>query len=121
MTKIDYGNFGERFYFEASGHAVSELTNGYSEGSEDHVCEGKDADRVCAALSILVLSLEATLKELDGVGALTHLYTEISDGHACFDVGVREEYEETLDGCFEFAMRGIALLEESYPELIYCV
>ena len=122
MTRISYGNFGDRFYFEASGHALSEeLFGGCGcDGTAVRGGEAEDSRAVCAAISILVLCAAERLRELESEGSLAHLSADVESGYACFDVTPREDSAPALEEIFGILMTGFALLEESYPELISC-
>ena len=114
MTKIIYGDYGGRYYFEASGHAVSE------ELITDHGCDGSDASAVCAAISILVLSAAERLSELQSNGDIYNASITVESGYACFDLSVRDENDDRISEIFDLLMNGFMLLEENYPELISC-
>ncbi|MBR2473919.1 MAG: ribosomal-processing cysteine protease Prp [Clostridia bacterium] len=119
MTKIVYGNYDDRFYFEASGHAVSdEVLNGC--GCDETDISRADSDSVCAAISILVLAAAERLRELDSDGELIHFSDEVESGYACFDVTPRDYSTDSVKEIFELLMSGFSLLEENYPELICC-
>lgn len=122
MTRISYGNYDDRFYFEASGHAVSEELFGGCGCDQTALSSGGDEESraACAAISILVLSAAERLRELDSIGSLTHLSAELESGYACFDVTHRGDTSETVAEIFEVLMAGFALLEENYPELVCC-
>ena len=114
MTRIVYGDYDDRFFFEATGHAVSE------ELSVGCGCDGMENNAVCAAISILVLTAQQRLCELDELGMLLHFNSSVESGYACFDVTPRIEETENVMRTFEILMTGFALLEESYPDLICC-
>lgn len=114
MTRIVYGSYDDRFYFEATGHAVSEeLFDGCG-------CDGSDESAVCAAISMLVFTAVERLGEMDRNGDIARLVTEIEDGYACIDAQPRCGYAEAVGEVFSFLMTGFALLEENHPELISC-
>ena len=114
MTRINYGDYGGRYYFEASGHAVSESI------IPDCGCDEKEQSAVCAAISILVLCAAQRLQELNESGELIHFSAELESGYACFDVTSRDTSDEEVSRLFETVMCGMELLEENYPELLSC-
>ena len=114
MTRIVYGSYDDRFYFEATGHAVSEeLFDGCG-------CDGSDESAVCAAISILVLAAAERLGEMERSGEIARLVTEIEGGYACIDAQPRCGSAGSVGEVFSLLMSGFALLEENYPELISC-
>ena len=114
MTRIVYGRYDDRFYLEASGHAVVE------ELFADCGCDEDDGGRVCAAVSALILTACEMLSELDSRGELSRLVTEIESGYAMLDAAPRYESAEAVEGVFDFLMTGFGLLEENYPECVSC-
>lgn len=114
MTKVIYGDYGGRFYFEASGHAVSE------ELISDHGCDEEESAAVCAAISILVLAAAEKLGDMQSSGEIYNSSISVENGYACFDVTPREESEGKLFDIFDLLMTGFYLLEENYPDLICC-
>ena len=114
MTRISYGDYGGRYYFEASGHAVAESI------ISDCGCDEKEQNAVCAAISMLVLCADRMLCALNESGELLHFSSEVQSGYACFDVTTREDGDESVKKLFETVMCGMELLEENYPELLCC-
>ena len=102
MVKVLYGDYDDRFYFEATGHAEGE-------------------PEVCAAMSILILSVAQRLEDMDSEGDMLHLSSEVREGYACFDVTPREDASEAVRETFATAMVGIELLEENHPMQVLCV
>lgn len=114
MTRIVYGDYGGRYYFEASGHAVSE------ELIPDCECDEKESELVCAAISILVFSAYGRLSEMQSSGDIYNASLNVENGYACFDLSVRDEEDARVSEIFEVLMSGFMQLEEKYPELISC-
>lgn len=102
MVKVLYGDYDDRFYFEATGHA---------EGEPD----------VCAAMSMLILMVGKRLEYMDSDGDMLHLSSEVREGYACFDVTPREDVADAVRELFISAMAGIELLEENRPMQVLCV
>ena len=114
MTKIIYGNYGGRYYFEASGHAIAQ------DVIDTCGCDEEESGAVCAAVSILVQAVCARLSEMESNGELIHLGSELQSGYACFDVTPRESSDGAVNEIFELLMAGLSLLEENYPDLVCC-
>ena len=111
VTRITYGNYGGRYYFEASGHAISEDFQFYGEEKESGVC---------AAVSMLVLSAAELLSDMRSSGEIFNASIEVESGYACFDLSVNGDADEKIDGIFAVLMSGFLQLEENYPELVSC-
>lgn len=102
MTKVKVSGYNERLYFEAVGHA-----NGREDG-----------DKVCAAISILMLSAAHRLKEMESNGDFCFSDITVENGYALFDIEPREDARERVEEIVEMLCAGISLLEEHYPELV---
>jgi uncharacterized protein YsxB (DUF464 family) len=102
MIKVKVSGYNERLYFEAVGHAQGE----------------QDGDKVCAAISILMLSAAHRLKEMESNGDFYFSEITVENGYALFDIEPREDSRERVEEIVEILCAGITLLEENYPELV---
>ena len=110
MTKVKVSGYNERVYFEASGHAFSTVMGAIEMQN--------DAERVCAAISILMLSAAHRLKEMESAGDFYSSVITVENGYALFDIEPREDARERVEEIIEILCAGISLLEENYPAFI---
>ncbi len=110
MTRVSYGSYDERIYFEASGHAVADAEGAFTGEGE--------AASVCAAVSILMLAAASKFDEMDRNGDFVYCNITVEPGYVCFDVQPREDARQATTDVIELLVCGIALLEENYPELV---
>lgn len=71
-------------------------------------------DLVCAAASILTLTLEETLRRAEALGAQSGK----EPGWARVCASGEKKDEERTKAAYEMAFMGFALLEEQYPEYV---
>ena len=110
MTKVRVSGYNERFYLEASGHALSPIAGSIEMQN--------DADKVCAAISILMLSAAHRLREMEAAGDFYSCTVAVESGYAVFDIEPREDARERVEEIIEILCAGISLLEENYPAFI---
>ncbi len=115
MTVVTSGSYNERYFFEVSGHAVSEDKK-LPVGTE---AEGTREDSLaCAAVSILVLTAVEKIEEMQREGAFLNSSVTVEPGYAEFDLEVREDREDELGVIFDTLLLGFELLEENYPDCV---
>lgn len=115
MTVVTSGSYNDRYFFEASGHAVSEdkrLTCG-----DETDGTGED-NLACAAASILVLTAVEKIERMQSEGAFLSSSITVEPGYAEFQLEVREEREEELSVIFDTLLLGFELLEENFPDCV---
>jgi len=113
MTRVTSGFAGDRFYYEISGHACVE-NGGYYETELNH--DEFDDGRVCAAVSILVLTAAEKISRMESEGAFFNSNITVESGYCCFDLEARDEYASELSALFDLLNVGFELLEENYPQ-----
>ncbi len=113
MTKITYTTYNERYYFEATGHAVAEANDAFG----GYGCDETEK-AVCAAVSVLMLTAAGRLAEMEARGDFISSCITVEGGYALFDIEPRQGSAEKTEEIIENLIYGIALLEENYPELV---
>ena len=102
MLKIDIGKKGNRFSLKMDGHC----------GFDD---EGKDI--VCAAASILCLTLERVIRENEDKLIRTP-DVDIKKGSCKIEFEAKDEYTAALTNVFYTVDSGFRILASQYPENI---
>lgn len=102
MTHITHNTYYDEHIFDCTGHT------GYKE---------RGSDPLCAAVSILCLTLCYYLEEAAERGLVANLMREIEPGevHVRFVCPRNSE----ADKCFYAIMEGFKMLSESFPEHIF--
>lgn len=114
MTKVNVSEYNDRIYFEASGHATLDGDSGTVGAIESQ----NQSERVCAAISILMLAAAHRFKQMESDGDFYSSSITLENGYALFDIEPREDIRERVAEIIEMLCSGISLLEEHYPELI---
>ena len=117
MTRVSVSGYNERLYLEAVGHSVA----GDEFAATGAIERKKESERVCAAVSILMLSAASRLREMDSNGDFVSACITVESGYALFDIEPREDARERVEEIIEMTVCGISLLEEGYPELVSLV
>lgn len=119
MTIITSSFYDDRCYLEISGHACPQDGDGYC-----MPCENEDygydeeAQRACAAVSVLVMTVTEKLRRFESDGAFISSEVTVEPGYACFDLEVRRGYADEIRYLLDTIMLGFELLEENYPECV---
>lgn len=117
MTVVNNAFCNDRCFIEISGHACRENGESYSMPFSDSITDEGD-NLACAAVSILVMTVTEKLLRLDSEGAFRNSSITVEPGYACFDLDIRDEYEDEVAYIFETVMLGFELLEENYPDCV---
>lgn len=86
---------------------------------EGHACSdvyGKDL--ICAAVSALVLTLEANMERMHRKGQLYSVRVHLEPGKARIRCVPRKEYQAAAAAVFDNICTGFRLLSGKYPEFV---
>lgn len=83
------------------------------EGHADSAPAGQDL--ICAAASMLALTLIAAVRRIDEAGGLKDFYHSVNKGSVELDFTVRDHFLTIAEALTEAATEGFLMLEAKYP------